>query len=75
MPPKCPTCGAPVPPATETFPFCSSRCRLVDLGRWLDEEYRIPAVDDEDEDGRSTPAEPPPPAAVPAPPERKPWRN
>jgi len=24
------------------FPFCSERCRLVDLGRWLKEEYRIP---------------------------------
>jgi hypothetical protein len=25
------------------FPFCSERCQLVDLGKWLDEEYRIPA--------------------------------
>lgn len=24
------------------FPFCSERCRLVDLGRWLGEKYRIP---------------------------------
>jgi len=24
------------------FPFCSERCHLVDLGRWLGEEYRIP---------------------------------
>jgi uncharacterized protein len=24
------------------FPFCSDRCRLVDLGKWLGEEYRIP---------------------------------
>jgi len=23
------------------FPFCSDRCRLVDLGRWLSEDYRI----------------------------------
>jgi endogenous inhibitor of DNA gyrase (YacG/DUF329 family) len=23
------------------FPFCSERCRAVDLGRWIDEEYRI----------------------------------
>ncbi|MHC4917789.1 MAG: DNA gyrase inhibitor YacG [Planctomycetota bacterium] len=23
------------------FPFCSGRCRLIDLGRWLDGEYRI----------------------------------
>jgi endogenous inhibitor of DNA gyrase (YacG/DUF329 family) len=24
------------------FPFCSARCRLIDLGRWLGEDYRIP---------------------------------
>jgi endogenous inhibitor of DNA gyrase (YacG/DUF329 family) len=24
------------------FPFCSDRCRLIDLGRWLREDYRIP---------------------------------
>ncbi|MCE7910268.1 MAG: DNA gyrase inhibitor YacG [Candidatus Brocadia sp.] len=24
-----------------TFPFCSERCKLVDLGAWLDEKYRI----------------------------------
>lgn len=25
-----------------SFPFCSERCRLIDLGRWLDGEYAIP---------------------------------
>lgn len=25
-----------------SFPFCSERCRLIDLGRWLGERYRIP---------------------------------
>jgi endogenous inhibitor of DNA gyrase (YacG/DUF329 family) len=30
------------------LPFCSSRCRLIDLGRWLGEEYRIaPATEGE----------------------------
>jgi endogenous inhibitor of DNA gyrase (YacG/DUF329 family) len=42
----CPTCKAPVrkdaPGAEKLFPFCSERCHLVDLGRWLGEEYRIP---------------------------------
>jgi endogenous inhibitor of DNA gyrase (YacG/DUF329 family) len=28
--------------ARELFPFCSRRCRLIDLGRWLEGEYRIP---------------------------------
>jgi endogenous inhibitor of DNA gyrase (YacG/DUF329 family) len=27
--------------ANRAFPFCSDRCRLVDLGKWLGEEYRI----------------------------------
>jgi uncharacterized protein len=32
-----------------TFPFCSDRCKLIDLGRWLDGKYQIPvAGDDED---------------------------
>ncbi len=41
---KCPTCRKPVPPraANRAFPFCSDRCRLLDLGKWLGEEYRIP---------------------------------
>jgi len=30
--------GEPLPPY---FPFCSARCKLVDLGCWLEEEYRI----------------------------------
>ena len=30
------------------FPFCSERCKLVDLGAWLDAEYRIPAKPDEE---------------------------
>ncbi len=40
----CPICGKPAAPRTENraFPFCSMRCRQIDLGKWLDEEYRIP---------------------------------
>jgi endogenous inhibitor of DNA gyrase (YacG/DUF329 family) len=29
-------------------PFCSERCRLADLGRWLSEGYRVPGERDED---------------------------
>jgi endogenous inhibitor of DNA gyrase (YacG/DUF329 family) len=29
------------------FPFCSPRCKTIDLGRWLTEDYRIPAPDEE----------------------------
>ena len=39
----CPTCQREAPGRdSKTFPFCCERCRLVDLGRWLREEYRIP---------------------------------
>jgi endogenous inhibitor of DNA gyrase (YacG/DUF329 family) len=31
------------------FPFCSARCKTVDLGRWLGETYRIPAEEAADE--------------------------
>ena len=42
----CPRCGKLVAadeerPLGEAFPFCSERCRLLDLGKWLDEEYRV----------------------------------
>ena len=40
----CAICGKPVAPRLEnrSYPFCSDRCRLVDLSKWLGEEYRIP---------------------------------
>ena len=39
---KCPTCGRVGPWFDGRFgPFCSPRCRLVDLGKWLGEEHRI----------------------------------
>lgn len=37
---KCPTCGKPA--TQKTKPFCSKRCADIDLGRWLNEDYRIP---------------------------------
>jgi hypothetical protein len=30
------------------FPFCSERCKNIDLARWLNEEYRIPTGDSDD---------------------------
>jgi hypothetical protein len=46
----CPTCGKPVSwgPASRWRPFCSERCRLVDLGAWLDESHGIPGEDASD---------------------------
>ena len=43
----CPTCGAPT--IDEVRPFCSRRCADVDLGRWLQGVYAIPAVDAADD--------------------------
>ncbi len=43
---KCPECGAPVRWKGNRYrPFCSSRCKQVDLGKWLREEYSVPVYD------------------------------
>lgn len=44
---KCPICGAPA--NLKARPFCSSRCADVDLGRWFQGKYGIPAVDAADD--------------------------
>jgi endogenous inhibitor of DNA gyrase (YacG/DUF329 family) len=56
----CPTCGQPavLAPFNPFRPFCSERCRLVDLGAWATEAYRIPAKPAEDE-GEADMPEPP----------------
>ena len=40
----CPTCGNFVKwtPKNEHRPFCSDRCKLIDLGAWADEQHTIP---------------------------------
>jgi hypothetical protein len=44
----CPICGKPATEASR--PFCSERCRDVDLNRWLSGSYAIPSHKDADED-------------------------
>ena len=40
---KCPTCNKQVEWQDNPFrPFCSERCKLVDLSKWVSEEYRVP---------------------------------
>lgn len=48
---KCPICKKPVQSAAEDFPFCSERCRLIDLGKWASGQYVIssPLTDISDE--------------------------
>jgi uncharacterized protein len=38
---RCPTCRTLVVPGEENFPFCSDRCRLIDLGKWASGGYVI----------------------------------
>jgi len=44
---NCPTCRKPVPWKRDNpwRPFCSERCKLIDLGEWFEEHHRIPAQD------------------------------
>jgi endogenous inhibitor of DNA gyrase (YacG/DUF329 family) len=49
---RCPICGKP---RVEAFkPFCSERCREVDLNRWLSGSYAIPSADNDDEEDTSS---------------------
>jgi endogenous inhibitor of DNA gyrase (YacG/DUF329 family) len=49
---KCPTCGKPsvFSPENPARPFCSERCRLIDLGDWAEGKFAIAAgpVDDQE---------------------------
>jgi len=53
----CASCGRPVAPrpGNPAFPFCSGRCRLVDLAKWLGEAYRIPGARPGDGGGEAVP--------------------
>jgi endogenous inhibitor of DNA gyrase (YacG/DUF329 family) len=61
MPPKvvpCPHCGKAVEwsPASRFRPFCSERCKTIDLGAWASESYRIPGEEPtEPESGERAP--------------------
>ena len=51
---KTPRCLICKKDATEYFPFCSKRCRLIDLAGWLNERYTIPDDDHLEENSHST---------------------
>jgi endogenous inhibitor of DNA gyrase (YacG/DUF329 family) len=45
---RCPTCGKRFESQqSPAMPFCSERCRLLDLGRWLGERYGVPCEAEE----------------------------
>jgi uncharacterized protein len=52
----CPMCGKPAQLAFR--PFCSQRCKDVDLHRWLAGSYALPAVESEDDEVSLLPPEP-----------------
>jgi hypothetical protein len=67
---KCPICRQEVDPASlgrpgSAFPFCSDRCRLIDLGRWLDGRYQVPVREEDDAIDESTPPSASPPTPPP----------
>jgi endogenous inhibitor of DNA gyrase (YacG/DUF329 family) len=56
----CPICRQPVstsPPGTD-HPFCSPRCKVIDLAKWLSGDYRIPVFDDDGEEPVTPTGEP-----------------
>ncbi|HVJ88593.1 MAG TPA: DNA gyrase inhibitor YacG [Labilithrix sp.] len=56
---KCPICDGAVKPRTEnpSYPFCTARCKTIDLGKWMNEEYRIPVGEVEEEEESVKPSE------------------
>jgi uncharacterized protein len=54
----CPTCGKPADPKHR--PFCSARCQMIDLGRWLKGDYRIPSDERPEDRPRDDDEEPEP---------------
>ncbi len=47
---RCPVCQREFQPDdSPAMPFCSDRCRTIDLGRWLDEKYGLPVEPEEGE--------------------------
>lgn len=48
---RCPICRKPAASRADnpSFPFCCPRCKTVDLGKWLNEDYRVPVQEESDE--------------------------
>ena len=46
----CPICQTPVVETVAHFPFCTLRCKQIDLGNWFDGAYRITDTDDDDDE-------------------------
>ncbi len=57
---KCPICKKPVKHTDPEFPFCSDRCRTIDLGKWASGGYVIssPVTDSEEGVRETNPGDP-----------------
>ena len=49
---KCPVCGKDVEwnESNAYRPFCSERCKQIDLGAWADEQYKVPGASEDEND-------------------------
>jgi endogenous inhibitor of DNA gyrase (YacG/DUF329 family) len=55
---QCPTCNKEIQWQDNPYrPFCSERCKLVDLGKWVNEEFRVPGKPAADEAAQKDQAE------------------
>ena len=57
----CPQCGktAEWDPKNRYRPFCSERCKMIDLGAWATESYRVPVAEDDESIDQHSQGEPP----------------
>lgn len=58
---NCPRCGTKVLWSTDNpwRPFCSENCKMIDLGAWATESYRIPVVEHDEMDDQNLPTDGP----------------
>jgi endogenous inhibitor of DNA gyrase (YacG/DUF329 family) len=57
----CPRCGASIrlDPQNPWRPFCSERCKLIDLGDWMSGRFALPVTEEHESEGEPDGAQPP----------------
>ena len=56
---RCPTCRKLVLRGEPNFPFCSERCKMIDLGKWASGDYVISSPLNQDSSEAEYPTQPP----------------
>jgi uncharacterized protein len=55
---KCPRCGTEVEFKGNPYrPFCSDRCKQIDLGNWISENYRVPTRNEDEREDEDAPGQ------------------